>query len=474
MWTKTRFSKELLLGASVLLLLGALAVAALVGSVGGWPSGGVALADRGDFSLDFIAAQHDTYYHAGPDEGNEIGPSEGQDLGYDDRTSNVDVKEELEASDFACGDRIVFFTAVTVDASATDTDQTIFLVYHFDAHNNGQQGVGYEEVLDVGISAVDFPPPSQTGDDGNIGLDGGETVTLVSQQYLPVGSVFGDPIPANRADVLEAVVKVTGLDPGEQLIVRADVRFSCFASPVTGNLHAAISEGLFDADGDGVFPDPDDENISVGQQDVPMLGLGQIPDADVEKVSLTVGTPDAITGECTGPAPTDINASQDETICTRQVIRNNGPADPVDVVDTLTLTAPPGCTIIPSDPVVWVVSLPAGVDVSRDDNFAIHCSQASNHVFTFEDEVVITTEGITDSNPDNNVAIAQLSVNVWAEADVKIVDQYFAGAPTEIDVSVETPLTVQKVLHNNGPYPADVTVTLSTTAAAPADCTMSP
>ena len=49
-------------------------------------------AAKGDFSLDFIAAEDTTFFHRGPSEGNQIGTAEGQDLGYDDRTSNVDVK----------------------------------------------------------------------------------------------------------------------------------------------------------------------------------------------------------------------------------------------------------------------------------------------------------------------------------------------------------------------------------------------
>ncbi|GAI91678.1 unnamed protein product, partial [marine sediment metagenome] len=264
MWTKTGFGIGLVLAMCALVVLA-------MSAVGGQssPSGSVASAASGDFeNLDFVAAQHTTYYHSSGSEGNEVGVAEGQDLGYDDGTTGVDVKEELEAVDWECDDRIVFFTRVAVHADATGT-KTIFIVYHFDAHNGGQQGVGYEYVVDAGISAVNFPPPSQTGDDGNVGLDGNETVTKISEGYLPSGSTFGDPTPADRADVLEVVVKVTGLDPGDELIVRTDVRFSCFDFPVTGTLHAAIDDALFDADNDGAYPDADDDRINVGHQDVP-------------------------------------------------------------------------------------------------------------------------------------------------------------------------------------------------------------
>jgi hypothetical protein len=62
---------------------------------------------------------------------------------------------------------------------------------------------------------------------------------------------------------------------------------------------------------------------------------------------------------------------------------------------------------------------------------------------------------------------------VLPDADVKIVDQYIVDPPTEIDVSVNTPVTLRKVLHNNGPLgPVDVSDTLTT--SAPADCTVTP
>ena len=96
-------------------------------------------------------------------------------------------------SGWLCNDRIIFFTKIEVDAGATDTDQTLFIEYKFDAHNNGQQGVGYSDILAAGISAVNFPPPSQTGESGNIGLDGTETATLVSEAFAPAGTTFGHP-----------------------------------------------------------------------------------------------------------------------------------------------------------------------------------------------------------------------------------------------------------------------------------------
>ncbi|KKL83309.1 hypothetical protein LCGC14_1976070, partial [marine sediment metagenome] len=242
-------------------------------------------------------------------EGDEIGTSDPLDLGYDDRTINVDVVEQLEAIDFECGDRIIFFTRVTVDSGASDTDQTIVLTYHFDARNNGQQAVGYSEVLDVGRSAIDFG--GQTGDDGNMNLDGNEGVSLLSQQYLnkpqnqPTGTVPGDFGNAN-AEILEAVVRVDGLDAGDQLIVRVDVRFSCFATDPTGNLHGALIDAFFDADGN-LATTNDQEALSrgSGNQDIPMLGLGELP----TPTAVSTPTPTPTATSTSTPTPTATSTS---------------------------------------------------------------------------------------------------------------------------------------------------------------------
>ena len=139
------------------IVISALALAAwLAAGVGDGPrvEPAVALKPVDDIALDFIAAENTTYHQnsLSGTEGDEIGapaPSpEGQDLGFDDRTTNVDVVEQLEAEEFACEDRIVFFTEIVVDeADGVASDRDIFLVYHFDAINNGQQGVGYSDVL---------------------------------------------------------------------------------------------------------------------------------------------------------------------------------------------------------------------------------------------------------------------------------------------------------------------------------------
>lgn len=219
-------------------------------------------ADGGDFQLDFIAAADDDYDHL-TTPANEVAPG---GLQYDSRAINTHVVEQLEAEDFACGDTIVFFTEVTTNAGASGT-QSIEITYDFDAINNGQKGVGYSQVVATGISNLDFA--GQTAETGNQNLDGNESVSLVSQTFSPGGGAPPTGFGTSDAKNLIAKVRVDGLDAADVLIVRIDVRFSCFAAPVTGNLHAALQSAAVIGTGRGL-------TINVGQQDIPMLGLGEI------------------------------------------------------------------------------------------------------------------------------------------------------------------------------------------------------
>ena len=239
----------------------ALAIAPFQDDSGG---SGVVYADGGDFSLDFIAAAPDDYNHL-TTPAVELVPG---GLEFDNRTINANVVEQLEAEDFACDDTIVFFTEVTVDGGASGT-QSIDITYDLDAQNNGQKGVGYKDVVAVGISNVDFA--GQTTETGN-NLSGNETVTMVagSELYQPGGTPPTAGFGTNVADNLFFTVRATGLEADEVLIIRFDARFACFANGATGNLHAALDSAEVTGGGRG-------STISAGQQDIPMLGIGDIP-----------------------------------------------------------------------------------------------------------------------------------------------------------------------------------------------------
>jgi hypothetical protein len=248
------------MGAAALILVAGIAVLALF-------VGRSVRAGGGDFHLDFIAAAPETYVHQGAGEGNEVAPGA---LQFDDREINTQVRESLMAEDFACGDRVVFFTEVTVDDGASGP-QSAELNYEFEAQNHGQAGVGYSQVLAAGISNVDFA--GQTQEAGNV-LSGNESVSLISQSFDPSGNAPPAGFGTGAADNLAFTVRVTGLEGGEVAVVRIDARFACFAADPTGNLHAAIDAAEVIAGGQG--------RINVGRQTVPMRGLGDVGGAATE------------------------------------------------------------------------------------------------------------------------------------------------------------------------------------------------
>ena len=241
---------RLIAGAGVLLAL------AVFGAIG---LQGVSRADGGDFSLDLVAAAPDTYVHSGASQGQEVALG---GLQYDSRDINLYVRESLEAEDFACDDRAVFFTQVTTDAGAIGT-QTIEIDYEFDAEPTGQPAVGYSDIIAAGLSGPGGFPGWQTSEAGNQNLDGNETVLLIAESVQPPGSTLGVD-----AQEIAGTVQVAGLDGGDVVIVRVDVRFSCFPSSTdpTGTLHAVVQAARTSL-GDA---------ISVGQQDIPMINLGVI------------------------------------------------------------------------------------------------------------------------------------------------------------------------------------------------------
>jgi uncharacterized repeat protein (TIGR01451 family) len=190
----------------------------------------------GDISLDFIADGHNAYNHTtgvGGTYGNRsIGPN--------------GVEESLEGQDFACGDKVVYFVAVTVDNGATSG--AIDLNLSWDGTTTSGSRVGINDLVSATLNSPDA---------GNHNLDGNETVSIQSETGPP----------PNGEDV-EATVRVTNLDGGEQLIVRLVTNLWCdfTETHVTGNIHANLDSASVVGG----------SKISVGAQTVPLKQAGNI------------------------------------------------------------------------------------------------------------------------------------------------------------------------------------------------------
>jgi len=229
-----------------------------------------AAADGGDFVLDFTASAPYTYDH-----------STGGGA-FNDRTIGKydDVVESLTGGDYDCDDIVPFLTKISHTGDDSDDPQTIEIDFVFGAQPTGQPGVGFIDVISVSINYGDV----ENGDDGtgtnpgigSYGLDsginddrqtitgdtltGGSNAIIIREAFSPIGTLpFGTP-PTEK---ILLTVQVDGLEAGETVILRVDVRLGCDSDPntsPTGNVQAAAA--------DARVVDPVQDTINVGQQTI--------------------------------------------------------------------------------------------------------------------------------------------------------------------------------------------------------------
>jgi len=249
-----------------------------------------------------------------------------------------------------------------------------------------------------------------------------------------------------------------------------------------------------DTDGDGLGDacDPDDDGD--GQND------------DVDDCPLLPGDPDP-TGINNGCPMSDISVgvqknetpsvfvSQDTTYPITLTVTNGDDAATVDIT-ALLISADPaaaaGCTISwggPQGPFSFVeevlegnlnseldatVAMAASQVNTYNLTATLHCFEKSLHTDAFELVVGAAPQPpVWDAVSANNIHKNWPDVTVNAKADVKKVSFQVLSPPATIPVGVAVPVTVEAVLHNNGPY-GPVLVSDEILAFAPTDCTVVP
>ena len=175
-----------------------------------------AMADGGDFQLDFTAAAPLTYDHT-------TGGG-----AYDQRAvgRDKDIVESLEGGDFACGDTVTYLTQIRVDAGAAGS-QSITMLFEFTAHATGQQGIALRDNIAGTSGAI-----NQAADDTGTVDDGGSTAAVGNE--IENGTAFVKPTKFLR------VVTVDDLESGETVVLRTDVRIDCDGRTPTGNMQAKL------------------------------------------------------------------------------------------------------------------------------------------------------------------------------------------------------------------------------------------
>ena len=281
----------------------------LMASVGS-PGTTTVMADGGDYSIDWIAANPYSYNHL-----TGGGAYDFRNIGLD-----ADVVESLEGGDFACGDIVTYLAEITIDNP--EFVETIEFTSRFSANTNGQPGAGHVDIVNVAVNygtIEDLIPGENDIDDGIID-DGNSTATLVGEYFEPDLASGGGSIldnPNTNADLV-GVITVDNLEAADtSVVVRIDVQLGCtISSNPIGNMQANLESAR--------VIDPYEDTISAGGQTIPFKGLSQIlfPGLNLFKsVSLD--------GTCPGVETLTVPAGTTVYYCFQ--IHNNGEADLLNI-----------------------------------------------------------------------------------------------------------------------------------------------
>jgi len=218
-------------------------------------------------------------------------------------------------------------------------------------------------------------------------------------------------------------------------------------------------------------------NVVSGPKD-PYVSDPDMGNNGPETTSLTVdaiGYSDLkVTAQYMAAPPTQILMSQDVVVVLDKVIHNNGSWGPVDAKTTTTVTVPTNCTVRPGVHVQQFYNVPVSVDILHHEPFVIHCNELGPHTFAFDAVVEVKSPHVLDLVPDNNDSdTTELTVEAMALADIKITGASWIDPPTKIPLGEDEDVTLQKHIHNNGPW-GPVNIAIDSDATAPTGCTVVP
>jgi uncharacterized repeat protein (TIGR01451 family) len=260
---------------------------------------------------------------------------------------------------------------------------------------------------DLRLSKGDAPDPVVAGTQltyelevTNSGPD--DSPGLVVTDTLPAGVTFdsspdacAETAPGSGVVTCTAASLANGSSTTFTLVtlVDADLVHNAGGPIVISNNATVVGIGL----------DPNPANNSATEDTL------VVAQADLEIVSFELVDP-----------PTEILVGDDVEITLRKVITNRGPSAPMDVAVTQTATAPPDSTVTPA--MVVSQELAVGLDEMRQvmETFTINCGGASQHTFTFANEIQPLRPDDTDPDQGNNTASVDLEVECVVPVAINI------------------------------------------------------
>jgi len=323
--------------------------------------------DGGGVTLDFIAAGPYTYDH-----------TTGVGGAFNDRTisKSTGVVESLEGGDFACGDRVVFFTAITVEPNAGSG--SVEIDYTYDGQTTSGSSVGFDDLISASVN---------TGDSGNENLDGNESVTVNSESFITAGK-----------DRVETSIQVDGVDGGDQIILRMVVELYCAPNPgnVTGNIQSTLDAARVVGGA----------TINSGQQTIPLKQAGNIllPGLNVEKAC---------------PA----SATAGDTITYEITVSNTGQ----DALEDLTVSDP----LLGGELAGFGSTLAAGASVTKSFQYKLEASPDP-----LVNTVTVTATGAASNASVSDVADCTTDVLIPSLSVVKTADEATVSAGEDIGYTI--------------------------------------
>ncbi len=167
--------------------------------------------------------------------------------------------------------------------------------------------------------------------------------------------------------------------------------------------------------------------------------------------------------------PARIDADTPTELTVRVGLLNNGPADHVDVVDTVLASSPNADCSFSTPEVVLRRQLAVGVPDSSDVTFTVTCTEPSNHSLVFDDQLVIATESVSDPDLADNSARVTHDVEVFDSSDLRVTDTELV-CPPRTDIDEPITCTAAATVTNDGPYGV-TTTDADWVLATPGDCT---